>query len=486
VTITLHRLKAGYLGMVAGASIATSYYFNYLFFFLHDRYGFGNRENLAVAALHGAIYIVASWQAGRFAERRGFHLSLKIGFTGLLGCMLAGSLVDQAWLELVILACYSSSVCFLWPAIAALITEHEPPARVPHMVGLYNCTWSTASAVAYFTGGTLYDWLGKGAIVGIPAAVFAVQLAVTIWLDRRAATVTIPVTSAADTERHPDPRALRQPVPPAVFLKLAWVANPFSYVTIYTLIATMPSIAARFGLTPAEAGLVCSVWLFGRLAAFVGLWNWTGWHYRFRFLIGGFVALAISFVVILVAPAVWMMIAAQVTFGLACGLMYYSSLFYSMDVGDAKAEHSGFHEAAIGVGICAGPALGSASLYLFPTDTRASAVAVSGLLVVGLVMLLTIWTRARAGHFIWTFGSPKCPDETSLNGLSHGSVLRHRQPSDRALRVVREADTEDAVSGLQLARGDEVGLAIGADDLAVDGALDAVALDRHRDFLGHR
>ncbi|MCC7008310.1 MAG: MFS transporter [Acidobacteria bacterium] len=393
--MSLHRLKAGYLALVAAAAIATSYYFNYLFFFLHDRFGFENRENLAVAALHGAIYIVASWQAGRFAERRGFHLSLRIGFTGLLVCMLIGPFVTRAWLEIALLACYSTSVCFLWPAIEALITEHEPPARVPHMVGLYNCTWSTASAVAYFTGGGLYDWLGKGALFGIPAAVFTAQLGATIWLDRQAQHVVVPAAAAPDPTPHPDPRAYRQPVPPAVFLKLGWVANPFSYVAIYTLLATMPSIAERFGLSPARAGLVCSVWLFGRLVAFVALWNWTGWHYRFRFLVGGFATLAVSFVTILLAPAVWMLVVAQITFGLSCGLMYYSSLFYSMDVGEAKAEHGGFHEAAIGVGIFAGPALGSASLYLFPGYARASALAVSGLLGAGLLLLVTIWAMAR-------------------------------------------------------------------------------------------
>jgi len=395
VTIPLYRLKAWYLVLVAAASIGTSYYFNYLFFYLHDRFEFGNRENLAVAALHGAIYVVASWQAGRFAERRGFRLSVTIAFGGLLTCMLVGAIVTVAWLELVVLACYSICVCFLWPAIAALVTEHEPPGRVPHMVGLYNCTWSTASAVAYFTGGGLYDWLGKGAIFGIPAAIFAADLWLTRWLDRRAQDVIVPAMPLRDTTPHPDPRAYRQPVPPAVFLRLAWAANPFSYVAIYTLVATMPGIAARFGLSPAQAGLVCSVWLFSRLAAFVGLWHWTGWHYRFRFLIGGFVTLALSFITILLAPTVWMLAAAQVTFGLTCGLMYYSSLFYSMDVGAAKAEHGGLHEAAIGLGIFAGPAVGAGSLYLFPAHGRASAVAVSGLLAVGLATLLRIWTRGR-------------------------------------------------------------------------------------------
>jgi hypothetical protein len=93
-----------------------------------------------------------------------------------------------------------------------------------------------------------------------------------------------------------------------------------------------------------------------------------------------------------------MVVAAEVAFGVTCGLMYYSSLFYSMDVGDARAEHGGLHEAAIGVGICAGPAVGAASLQFFPHSPNASAVAVSGMLVVGLVALVSTWAQARGSR----------------------------------------------------------------------------------------
>ncbi len=99
--------------------------------------------------------------------------------------------------------------------------------------------------------------------------------------------------------------------------------------------------------------------------------------------------------VVLLAPSVWMVIAAEIAFGVTCGLMYYSSLFYSMDVGEAKAEHGGFHEAALGAGICAGPAVGALSLQFFPHWPSASAIAVSGMLVVGLSLLLTTWARAK-------------------------------------------------------------------------------------------
>ncbi len=67
-----HRQTQGGLFHARGMNtLATSYYFNYLFFFLRDRFGFGNRGNLWVSALSGFIYIFAAWQCGKFAARFG-------------------------------------------------------------------------------------------------------------------------------------------------------------------------------------------------------------------------------------------------------------------------------------------------------------------------------------------------------------------------------------------------------------------------------
>ncbi len=396
MTISVRQLKPGYYLLTALGTLATSYFSGYLFFLLRDRFGFGNRENLTVAAFHGAIYIVSAWQCGKFAERRGFHLSLKLGFGGLFLCMVAGALVTTAAAEIVVIAVYSVVLLFIWPALEALTTEHEPPARVPHAIGLYNCMWSSAAAFAYFTGGSLYGWLGAGAVFWIPAAIFLVALMIVFWLARLAAGAALPdPASLLAVAHHPDAALAAPPVDPRTFLKLAWLANPFSFVALFTLIAVMPGLAVKLGLTPAQVGLFCSVWLFGRFGSFIWLWHWTGWHYRFRWLAGGYLLLTGTFAAILLAPALWMVIVAQVGFGIACGILYYSSLFYSMDVGAARAELGGLHEAALGAGIFAGPAVGAAALYLFPQYDDAGALAVSGLLAAGFVALIAIWMQAR-------------------------------------------------------------------------------------------
>lgn len=398
------QLKAIYYSLTAVNTLATSYYFNYLFFLLRDRFGFGDRENLWMSALHGGIYIVSAWQCGKFAERRGFHVSLKVGFAGLFFCMAANMLVFTVTGTVLALAAYSIALLFIWPAMEALVTHNEPPRRVPHMVGLYNCVWSGAGAVAYFTGGPLYDWLGAGAILGVPAIAFLVQFVVILWADQKetqavygspsegAHALEAPVPSGFDDSAGVSHRPASAPT----FLRLAWMANPLSYVAIYTLFAVMPGLALKLQLSATEVGLFAAIWMFARLAAFVALWQWTGWHYRFDWLAAAYVLLGGSFAVILMSETLWFIVVAQVAFGFSVGLIYYSSLFYSMDVGDARGEHGGLHEAAIGAGICAGPAIGAASIHFFPAIPNAAALAVTAVLALGFIPLLATWSRRQS------------------------------------------------------------------------------------------
>ena len=177
---------------------------------------------------------------------------------------------------------------------------------------------------------------------------------------------------------------------------MVWLAIPFSYIGITTVIAIIPALAKTLGLSTAQAGLFCSIWMFVRLGTFVALWQWTGWHYRFRWLLGAFVGLTASFSLLLLSHNLGLLVAAQAVFGVSVGLIYYSSLFYSMDVGETKGEHGGLHEAMIGTGICLGPAVGALSLCLAPGSPNAGAYAVTALLACGLAGLIGLRVRRAA------------------------------------------------------------------------------------------
>ena len=370
-------------------SFGTVLYFTYLYFLLHDRFGFTDKANLAVAALLGFCYALASWQAGRLARRRGYFTALKLGFGIMAAGLVCGGLATSATDEILAAVVVTLGMCFTWPVLEALISESESPDRVPHAVGIYNITWAGTNAAALFIGGMLMEKLGWHSLFYIPLIIVAGQVALTLWLEK------LPLPAAVENHSANPPNANR-PTPARAknFQRLALLANPFAYIAINTLIAVLPGVAAKFQLSPMFAGFACSLWGFVRLAAFVALWQWPGWHYRFRWLAAAYALLIVSFALILVAPALPVVLAAQIFFGAAIGLIYYSSLFYAMDAGDAKSEHGGIHEAAIGAGNCLGPAAGAVSLLFAAHSANAGAWGVTGLLALGFGGLL--WLRGKS------------------------------------------------------------------------------------------
>jgi MFS family permease len=288
-------------------------------------------------------------------------------------------------------------MCLTWPTLEALVSEGESRAGVQHMVGIYNVVWATTAALANFTGGAMLSYLGLRSLFYVPIAILLTQLALTIYLERRAGQArvgpapdprSVAIPAASEAHPVPAPRAKN-------FLRMAWLVNPFAYIAINTLVAVMPGLALRLELSTTLAGFCGSVWCFSRLGAFVLCWRWSGWHYRFRWLLLSYLVLGATFVAVLLAPTVAVLVLGQLLFGAAVGLIYYSSLFYSMDLSEAKGEHGGIHEAAIGVGNFAGPTVGAAALQFLPQYAHSGAYAVTLLLLFGLGALAYLWRAGR-------------------------------------------------------------------------------------------
>jgi MFS family permease len=384
--------KTGYYVLEGLNSFATAYYFNYLMFLLRDAHGFGNLQNLTVGALHGFIYIGSSWLGGRFGQRRGYFTSLRVGFGGMAGSIAVGWLVPALWGQLLALGLWTFTMCFTWPILEALVSEHEPATRLPNRVGFYNVVWSVTGALGYSCGGWLFERLGHASLYWLPVAIHVGQWLATWPLQARhdAWVKTGMGLTATKPEEIPHDHALR----PRYFQRLAWAANPFNYMAANTVLAVVPGIATNVGLSIAEAGLVMSVWYYARTAAFLKLWFWPGWHYHFGWFVSAFVLLAGGFVTMMLAHSVWLLIVAQLFFGWASALLYYSSLYYAMDGSETHGEHGGIHEALIGLGICGGPAVSAVALALTGSPS-APAWAVTGFIAAGLAVALRVRAGAR-------------------------------------------------------------------------------------------
>ena len=390
------RNKTGLFFLEGMNSFATVYYFYYLYFFMHRVHGFHSKANLELAALNGLVCMISSWGGGKFCQRFGYFLSLKVGFTLMIASLAVGLTVHSALGQVLVMVGTTLGMGFTWPSLEALVSHGEEPTRLPRILGIYNVVWAAAGALAYFTGGAMLDRLGTSSLFYVPMLLLCGELALAFWLERQTTIVEPALASSDAAGTLSELEANTRPIAKAkMFLRMAWLANPFAYIAINTVVAVIPDIASHLGLSTTSAGFYCSVWCFARMAAFFALRSWDGWHYKFRWLVLAYLALLGTFATILLVPHLWTLVLAQLLFGLALGLIYYSSLFYSMDSSDTQGEHGGIHEAAIGLGNFAGPAVGAASLHFLPQAPNSSAIAVSGLLVIGFGGLVAIrsWSK---------------------------------------------------------------------------------------------
>jgi MFS family permease len=378
-------------------SFATVFYFNYLYFLMRDAFGFGNKRNLVVASALGLVYALSAMQTGKFAQRRGYFAALKTGYSTMAIFLVAGLLLHlfckTAFGQIACSLGVTVGMCFIWPTLEAFASEGETADSLPRIIGIYNVVWAATAALAFFIGGTLIHLFKYECIFILPLVMMLGMLAFTFWLQGHATEMAQDAVKAATTTEHLPHQPASQNA--KVFLRMALLSNPFAYIAIQTLIAVIPGIAAKFHMSPMLTGFVCSFWYFVRFGAFIALWHWEGWHYRFRWLAAAFVMLVVSFAAILMSPNFAILITAQIFFGAAIGLMYYSSLFYSMDASDTRGEHGGVHEAVIGLGNCVGPAVGALSLQFLPQYANSGTIAVSILLLCGFGGLLAIWKTAK-------------------------------------------------------------------------------------------
>ena len=362
---------------------AAVYYSNFLFFYLRRTFGFGEAENLLTAALGGFVYSIAAWQGGKLAQRYGCIRLIYMGCVGVILSLALGRVLSTATAQVIVFCLWTVGVCFIWPALETLISERAG-AELAKMVGIYNVTWAAGAAIGYFTTGILIEKLGMASLFWLPIGLTTVELTLLPCATR---------LLKKENDRH----CQKENLTPAVceedakrFLLMAWIANPFSYVAINTVIPLIPSIAEKLDLSTGMAGIVCSLWMFARLAAFAAFWRWTGWHYRFRWLAGSFLLMIVCFFGFLMAQSIELLLVAQVGFGLSIGLIYYSSLYYSMNVTANHGSNAGLHEAMIGAGLFVGPAVGAATLYLVPAAIGIGAWSVGGLLCVGFSGILFV------------------------------------------------------------------------------------------------
>ncbi len=366
-------------------------------FFVRERFGWDVGKTALSQVMVGFSVAVGSYVGGQIAHRKSPRFATLLGLSLAMICVFLGAVAgSNEAIFLMALGGFAFSQSLVWPGLESLLVEGEPLGRVAHIVAYYNLIWSFGTACSFFLATPIMARFGLGAVFWGPLCFYCASLPVAYFFLKPEQSAVPETTAERMVEQHLlDELKRHTPQERKAFRQLGWLANPLGYVAINVVVTFSPLIQSRLGLRFAEASVWCSLWFYMRTLSFEALRRWSWWHYRWGFLCAVMFVAMISFVGITLAPTLPLLLMAQCVFGFCLGLIYQSSLFYSMAESDSAGENGGWHECFIGVGSMTGNLIVYGSTRFFPSIPQLSVYSVIGLLSVGLISLLSIGLRIR-------------------------------------------------------------------------------------------
>ncbi|MFO7898555.1 MAG: MFS transporter [Planctomycetota bacterium] len=344
----------------------------------------------------GSIYL------SRLSDRFGRRPIILIGLFGVIGSCLLYAVSNRWWHLFAITVGRSAFMGMFWPSLEARITDGAEGREMTRRLGWFGISFCSGLLLGYPVSGLLHDASPRtpffvGAGIG---ALLWVMLHQTF---RRDTTHDGHVLGEGETD---DLNAQRLPPAPLrrAFLVSAWVANALSYAGASVLRNLFPRFARLsapdgLGFSGFEAGLIAGGSSAAMLLAFVFFGGYHFWHYRYRYLIGGQMAMLAGAVIFAVASPMSVLLAGSLLFGTGAGVVYMSSIYYSLEGHAKRAGQSGLHEGILCFGWSGGMLI-VALISRLVTAARTPYWVCAALLAAGMLIQAAIYSAAkrRAGE----------------------------------------------------------------------------------------
>lgn len=363
-------------------SVSTTMVERGVYFFTHDKLAFSDGQNLWVALAFGAAYVVGALSSHRMVRWAGsekrlllaavagqlaIHAGMAVGAMNAVAVVIGSTLVGAA-----------NGV--KWPLMESFVSAGHSGRAAVVVVGRYNLSWAIAVPLGLVAAGPLIASAPPAALF-VAAAALNVAAIGMLW--------PVPSQPPHLPDDHPDrpnPRAIARYsalLPASRWLMLS------SYAFMWILAALLPQILASLGRPTSESTAVSGLLDVMRLATFILLQFWHGWHDRIWPLVAAMVILPGAFAAIMFGNSLAVVIAGEMVFGVGAGIVYYASLYYAMVVKNASVDAGGAHEGLIGGGFALGPAAALVGLALAPSvggPVAGTLLSIGPLFIMALVM----------------------------------------------------------------------------------------------------
>jgi hypothetical protein len=320
-----------------------------IYFFSHERLGYSETQNLALALGFGATYTAGAVLSHGVARRLGERVALSVIICGLLALHVVIALVPFG----LVLVCGFGAVGLFegakWPIVESYVGAGLGPEQQLRGVGRFNVSWALAVPLAIAAAGPLIA-------SGHPAALFV--LAALANLLSLALLPGLPAAAPHLDDAHPSrPLAAALERYRALLASSRW-SMLSSYALLFLLAPLLPEIFRRLGRSVEEATLWAACLDAVRLITFALLATLPGWRGRPLPLLIGTLGLPLGFAAIVLGQSLWIVVPGEIAFGVLAGITYYGSLYYALVVKNASVDAGGTHEGVVGLGFVLGPGLG--------------------------------------------------------------------------------------------------------------------------------
>jgi MFS family permease len=321
---------------------------------------------LAMIGVTGTfVYSVTCFLLGAVATRVSPYRAMLMGVFFFAGAFFFAIFAQNVWQLILVYVISGASSALFWPMLEAALFQGSRGEIKNSRVGAFNVSWSLADALGSAMAGALYLIWPR-----LPFLLLLVCLTGALVVTLLAQRLSVGLAQSSHKEDDDHKEARKSEAHRQGFANAAWAGNFVAHgiTGILRSVFAAPAVDI-FKMSPLGIGLAVGTFNAVRTITFACLRRKDTWTYRRDIFFGAHAVLATGMILALFAAgaflAPWaqeLIFVAFILAGAGCGVIYYSSISYSLDLSEHAAAHTRLHEAFLGAG-ATGMVLGTGGLH---------------------------------------------------------------------------------------------------------------------------
>ncbi len=310
---------------------------------------------LAMIGMTGTlVYSVVCFVIGGLVKRVDPYRMMMAGTFFFAAAFIFAIFASAVWHLLLIYVVAGAAAAFFWPMLEAALVHGAQGEAKNKRIGVFNISWSLADALGTAIAGGLYLLWPR-----LPFLLLILFLSAVFILSLLAGRLA--KREQGEYETAEEEKSGPADVAPEIrqgFANAAWTGNFVAHgiTGILRSVFTAPAVDV-FKMSPLGIGLAIGTFNAVRTLTFIFLRQRNDWAYNKKVFSAAHLVLAAGMLLILLAawipvnqPSVVMVFVGLSLAAVGCGVIYYSSIYYSVNLSREVASHTRLHEAYLGAG----------------------------------------------------------------------------------------------------------------------------------------